>query len=62
METTKNIHQLLFRTIDNLAPESFADTAAVRQLLLDTAQTRIPYLYESVCTQIEMLVSEYCGR
>jgi hypothetical protein len=61
METTKSIHQLLFRTIDSLHREAFSNPAAVRELLLETAQTRLPYLYDAVCRHIEMLVEEYCG-
>ncbi len=60
METTKTIHQLLFRTIDNLDEETLADAAAVRQLLLQTARERTPYLYDAVCQQIEVLIAEYC--
>ena len=62
METTKSIHQLLFRTIDSLDPDVLSDAAQVRQLLIETAQTRIPYLYDAVCEQIEMLVGEYCPQ
>jgi hypothetical protein len=61
METTKRTHQLLFRTIDSLDPEALLNPAAVRQLLIETARTRIPYLYDAVCRQIEMLLSEYCA-
>jgi hypothetical protein len=49
METTKTIQQLLFRTIDGLAPEAFAYAAALRQLLMETAKQHTPYLYDSVC-------------
>ena len=62
METTKSIHQLLFRTIDSLDPDALGHAATVRELLIDTAQTRIPYLYDAVCEQIEMLLAEYCPQ
>ncbi len=61
METTKNIQQLLFRSIDCLDPESFSDAVAVREYLMETALDQIPYLYDAVCDQIDMLVAEYCG-
>ena len=61
METTKTIQQLLFRTIDSLAPEAFADAEALRQLLMETARQHTPYLYDSVCQQIDMLIAEYCN-
>jgi hypothetical protein len=61
MEITKNIQQLLFRTIDSLAPEAFADAEALRQLLMETAMQRTPYLYDPVCRQIDMLIAEYCN-
>jgi hypothetical protein len=61
METTKTIQQLLFRTIDSLAREAFADAEALRQLLMETAKQRTPYLYDSVCQQIDMLIAEYCN-
>jgi hypothetical protein len=61
MEVTKDIHQLLFRTVDSLAPEAFADAEAVRQLLIETAKQRKPYLYNSVCQHIDMLIAEYCN-
>ena len=61
METTKTIQQLLFRTIDGLAPEAFADAEALRQLLMETAKQRTPYVYDSVCQQIDMLLAEYCN-
>ena len=61
METTKTIQQLLFRTIDNLAPEAFANAEALRLLLMETAKQRTPYLYDSVCQQIDMLIAEYCN-
>ena len=61
MEITKNIQQLLFRTIDSLAPSAFADAEALRKLLMETAKQRTPYLYDSVCQQIDMLIAEYCS-
>ena len=61
MEITKNIQQLLFRTIDSLAPSAFADAEALRKLLMETAKQRTPYLYDSVCQQIDMLIAEYCN-
>ena len=61
MEITKNIQQLLFRTIDSLAPEAFADVEALRKLLMETVKERTPYLYDSVCQQIDMLIAEYCN-
>jgi len=61
METTKSIQQLLFRTIDSLEPEDLANPEAVEELLLHTALDHSPYLYVTLCQQIEMLVTEYCG-
>jgi hypothetical protein len=61
MEITKNIQHLLFRTIDRQAPAAFADAEALRQLLMETAKERTPYLYDSVCQQIDMLIAEYCN-
>jgi hypothetical protein len=61
MEITKNIQHQLFRTIDSLAPAAFADAGALRQLLMETAKERTPYLYDSVCQQIDMLIAEYCS-
>jgi hypothetical protein len=61
METTKSIQQLLFRTIDSLEPDELEDPAMVHELLFRTALERSPYLYDTLCQQIDMLVTEYCG-
>ncbi len=61
METTKSIQQLLFRTIDGLRPEDLANADRVEELLLNTALEHSPYLYASLCRQIQMLLIEYCG-
>jgi hypothetical protein len=67
MEITRIIQQLLFQTIDSLAPEAFADPAGLRQFLMKTAEQLTPrlyraqltpYLYDSVCRQIDMLIAE----
>ncbi len=62
METTKSIQQLLFRTIDGLEPGDLTNPEAVEELLLHTALDHCPYLYATICQQIEMLVMEYCGE
>jgi hypothetical protein len=59
METTKSIQQLLFRAIDSMDRDSLGDPATVRDFLTRTALEHTPFLYSTVCAQIEMLVSEY---
>jgi hypothetical protein len=61
METTKNIQQLLFRTIDSLEPGAFAEANLVRELLIAAAREHTPFLYDALCRHIESLVAEYCG-
>lgn len=61
METTKDIQQLLFRTIDGLAPQELAQSAAVRDLLIQTALSQTPFLYAAVCCHIDALLDEFCA-
>jgi hypothetical protein len=60
MQPTQRVQQLLFYTIDGLAPAALADTAAVRQLLVRMALQHGPFAYEAVGKHIEMLIAEYC--
>jgi hypothetical protein len=62
METTKSIQQLLFRTVDSLEPDMFAEPKLVRELLTLTALDHAPYLYASLCEHIDALVAEYCDE